>query len=346
MAQKRLTFIIIPPNDGPVQEYKLAPHLPWVGGLALLLFLVAFGYYSLHFHTRIDQTGQIIALTEQNDLLVRSLTRAQEDVDELEERMEVLAMQDQRLRDYHEMEPVRDSSGELGIGGQDEPADLPEDYATMPDFKRKLLSDVAIRIDALRRETLYQHESFAALEDAFLSDRQNLKYIPTIWPVDMTRAWQSSKFGVRTDPFTGRRARHLGVDIAGRRGMDVWATADGLVAYAYEDKNLGKVVVINHNPEIVNEDGTVTYRQGTLRTEYGHLDEILVRKGDRVSRQQVIGKMGSTGRSTGPHVHYAVRFQSRQRKGVFGPYLDPQEYLLDRDRDRDDRAAAYIASSD
>lgn len=345
MPRKRLTFIIIPPNDGHVQEYRFSSHLLWVGGLMALLMVSALGFYSMKFHTRVDQTAEIAELDDQNSQLVRSLDRARTELVQLEDRMQDLAMQDRRLRDYHGMDPVRDEFGDLGVGGQDSPDDLPTDYATMPTAKRELLADLAMRIDALQRETLYQRESFSALEDTFVSNKENLRYIPAIWPVDMNKAWKSSNFGKRTDPFTGRPAQHLGVDIAGRRGMPVWATADGVVAFAYHDKHLGNVVVVNHNPEIVDEDGNVTFRTGSLRTEYGHLDEIRVKKGDHVRRNQIVGTMGDTGRSTGPHVHYAVRYQDRQRRGKIRNYLDPQDYLLD-ERNKEDRASAYVVSSD
>ena len=92
----------------------------------------------------------------------------------------------------------------------------------------------------------------------------------------------------------------------------------------------------------VDKDGNVSYRPGILRTEYGHLNKLLVKKGDRVVRGQVVGLMGNTGRSTGPHLHYAVRYQDRRRGGASGYYLDPKDYLLDSDSD--DRASAWVVS--
>ena len=342
MPGKRITLIVIPPNDGQVQEYKLDSRLLWIGSLLALVFVSAFGYYGLHFHTRIDQTHKIVALSWENEQLERSLHGAHRDLSQLEGQMEQLAQQDQRLRDYHEMEPVRDEYGELGVGGFDVPADLPEDYTSLPPSKRASLSNLWMRIDALKREVLYQRDSFAALEDTFRNSRDNLRFIPAIWPVDRNKTWESSDFGPRIDPFTGLKARHSGIDIAGREGLKVWATADGVVAYAYLHKHLGKVVVINHNFEVTDEDGNLTYRTGILRTEYGHLSKFFVKKGDHVKRRQVIGLMGNTGRSTGPHVHYAVRYQDRRRGGARGYYLDPKDYLLDTN---DDRASAWVAAA-
>jgi len=342
MPRQNITFIIIPPNDGQVREYKFASRLLWIGSLFALAIVSALGYYSLDFHTRIDQTAQLSELEAQNEQLERSLNGARRDLGLLEQDMGQLALQDQRLRDFHEMEPVRDESGGLGVGGPDLPTDLPEDYTSLPPLKQALLADLSMRIDALKRETLYQRASFAALEDTFRNNEANLRFLPAVWPVDRKKTWKSSDFGSRTDPFTGRVAKHSGVDIAGRTGLKVWATADGVVAFAYEDKHLGKVVVVNHNPEVIDEDGNVSYRPGILRTEYGHLNELLVNKGDHVTRGQVVGLMGSTGRSTGPHLHYAVRYQDRRRGGSAGYYLDPKDFLLDSDDD--DRASAWVVS--
>ena len=106
------------------------------------------------------------------------------------------------------------------------------------------------------------------------------------------KAYVTSLFGVRSDPFTGRARYHKGVDIAGRHGMPITATAAGIVSWAGAKTGYGKLVEINHG------DGFIT--------RYAHAKAINVVEGDVVSRGQVIALMGSTGRSTGPHVHYEV----------------------------------------
>jgi murein DD-endopeptidase MepM/ murein hydrolase activator NlpD len=102
---------------------------------------------------------------------------------------------------------------------------------------------------------------------------------------------------------------HEGIDIAGRFGSPVVAVADGYVAFAGENQGYGKMVLLQHGFGI--------------STIYGHLSEILVREGMKVRRGEMVGRMGSTGRSTGPHVHYEVR--------VFGVPTDPKKYFLFED---------------
>lgn len=350
MPRKRITFIVIPSNDGPVQEYKLSSRLLWIGGLLGAVALSSLSYYAFQYHRRADQARQIEYLQDENRQLLSGLEGARRDVGKLEMAMGVLAQQDQRLRDYHEMEPVRDPILGLGVGGPQEPEDLPEDYTGLPSRKRALLEDLSLRVDRLQREARYQQASFELLIEKFSENSVALRYVPAIAPVPKDRTWKSSSFDRRIDPFTGQVAFHSGLDFAGRVGIKVRATADGEVIYAYTDVRLGNVVVINHNPTVVDENGTETSRPGMYRTEYGHLSELRVQKGQRVQRGDVVGLMGSTGRSTGPHLHYAVRYQDKRRGGRRG-YLDPEDFLLDWPKEdrvavsrHDDRAVAPIAT--
>lgn len=111
--------------------------------------------------------------------------------------------------------------------------------------------------------------------------------------------WLSSRFGMRRDPLTGRRAFHAGYDYAARRGTPVVAGATGLVTYVGRLGNYGNAVRISHGEGV--------------STLYGHLLSASVERGDYVRRGEQVGKVGSTGRSTGPHLHYEVRFNNRPR---------------------------------
>jgi murein DD-endopeptidase MepM/ murein hydrolase activator NlpD len=112
---------------------------------------------------------------------------------------------------------------------------------------------------------------------------------PSIWPVI---GWLTGGFGERSDPFTGEAAQHLGLDISADRGQPVYATADGEVESAGYRNDFGNMVVLNH------EFG--------LSTRYAHLSRIIMRAGQRVERGDLVGYVGSTGRSTAPHLHYEV----------------------------------------
>jgi murein DD-endopeptidase MepM/ murein hydrolase activator NlpD len=112
---------------------------------------------------------------------------------------------------------------------------------------------------------------------------------PSIWP---TYGWLTGKFGGRPDPFTGEHAFHQGLDISTTKGQPVYATANGTVESAAYSGEYGNLIVIRHD--------------FGLATRYGHLSKFNVRPGQPVKRGDVIGRVGSTGRSTGAHLHYEV----------------------------------------
>lgn len=122
----------------------------------------------------------------------------------------------------------------------------------------------------------------------------------------------TSNFGFRSDPFRGGRAMHAGVDIPGPIGTPIYATADGIVGRAQRLGGYGNYIEIEHG-------------QG-IQTRYGHLSAILVAPYTRVKRGDLIGRMGSTGRSTGSHLHYEVRLDGRAVNPM--PFLQSSDYLV------------------
>jgi murein DD-endopeptidase MepM/ murein hydrolase activator NlpD len=123
----------------------------------------------------------------------------------------------------------------------------------------------------------------------------------------------TSAFGVRSDPFRRASAMHAGIDLAGPVGTPIYATADGTISRSgWNSGGYGNLVEIDHGRGIV--------------TRYGHLSKLLVNEGDRVTRGQVIGRMGSTGRSTGSHLHYEVRIDDRPVNPI--PFMRSTDYLI------------------
>lgn len=137
---------------------------------------------------------------------------------------------------------------------------------------------------------------------------QGAMAVPSMKPV--ANLEYTSLYGVRSDPFRGTAAMHAGVDIPGPVGTPIYATADGIVGRSGWVGGYGNLVELEHG--------------GKLQTRYGHLSKITVAPGTRVKRGQVIGLMGSTGRSTGSHLHYEVRMDGRAVNPV--PYLDSAQY--------------------
>ena len=123
----------------------------------------------------------------------------------------------------------------------------------------------------------------------------------------------TSGYGIRSDPFKGRAAMHSGIDLAGPIGTPIYATADGIVSAAeYNSGGYGTLIKLDHGRGI--------------ETRYGHLSSLAVKPGQRVSRGQLIARMGSTGRSTGSHLHYEVRIDGRAVNPI--PFMKSNDYLL------------------
>lgn len=139
---------------------------------------------------------------------------------------------------------------------------------------------------------------------------QGVIAIPSSQPV--SNLVLTSRFGVRSDPFRGTAAMHSGIDIPGAVGTPIFATADGIVERSERSGGYGNLVEVNHGKGI--------------QTRYGHLSKLLVAQNTRVKRGQMIGLMGSTGRSTGSHLHYEVRIDGRAVNPM--PYLQSTDYLL------------------
>ncbi|RYY26825.1 MAG: M23 family peptidase [Sphingomonadales bacterium] len=139
---------------------------------------------------------------------------------------------------------------------------------------------------------------------------QTVISIPSMQPVD--KLIFTSSYGVRSDPFRGTAAMHAGVDIPGAIGTPIYATADGVISHAARRGGYGNLVQINHGRGI--------------ETRYGHLSKILIADNTRVKRGQLIGLMGSTGRSTGSHLHYEVRVDGKAVNPI--PFMQSGEYLV------------------
>ncbi len=168
------------------------------------------------------------------------------------------------------------------------------------------LPDLLHEMDQLETMIEHRQQQLALVEDLIMNSNLEDAVHPTGRPV--SKGWISSYFGMRNDPFTGKRTMHKGMDFAGKEGSEVVAVASGVVTWAGERYGYGELVEINHGKGYV--------------TRYGHNSEVLVEIGDRVKQGEVIANMGSTGRSTGPHVHFEVVRN--------GKIVDPTKYILNK----------------
>ena len=155
------------------------------------------------------------------------------------------------------------------------------------------MNELTWQLDALSKHMENRYDYMGIVENRLFDARVKKKLMPTVRPVDVD--WNASSFGWRIDPITGQNALHEGIDFLVDTGTAVHAAAGGLVVVAQFHPQYGNVIDIDHGNDFT--------------TSYAHNSKLLVKAGDLVQRGATIAESGSTGRSTGPHVHFEVRYK-------------------------------------
>jgi len=196
----------------------------------------------------------------------------------------------------------------MGFGGQIFP-DSAFVWSVVP--IKRLKNIVSDRFNRIEAKIERANKSYLGLQSFIESLHGNLQHTPSIRPAN---AFLSSPFGVRTHPVTGEKEKmHLGIDLSSSKWSPIHATANGRVEMVATSETLGRYVAIDHGNGIV--------------TRYGHMEKPFVKEGQMVSRFDIIGYMGSTGRTTGNHVHYEVWVNGEAKNPIF--YILPDKYSVE-----------------
>lgn len=282
-------------------------HRHWVPFMMGLIYLIVWGYneylaYTQKQHLLMDKLlsnqkqyhsyqqslGNLQSQTE------HQLLAFQLQIGELQGQLNKLNAYGEKLAQAAELPMTQLQEGIIGVGG---PA---MDSNKLPELD---VTQLFLSFSDLKREIENQEHKMQVLESLLMNHHVGESFEISGRPI--TSGWLSSYYGLRKDPFTGLPAEHLGVDFAGKRGDDIISTGSGVVVWAGERYGYGELVEIDHG--------------NNVSTRYAHNSELSVRVGDIVSKGQVIAKMGSSGRSTGPHVHYEVLRHGKQ--------VDPIKYI-------------------
>lgn len=179
----------------------------------------------------------------------------------------------------------------------------------------ELLNRMNRSMDLLEHQIYSQSVSFDQLRKAAGEQKEKIASIPSVMPINVKDYTMSSGYGYRRDPVYGTAKFHEGLDFAAATGTPVFATADAVVEVASRKDAYGNCIDLNHGYNYM--------------TRYAHLSQILVKPGQRVKRGEMIGKVGSTGKSTASHLHYEVRFKGEPQNPVHYYFMDltPQQYV-------------------
>lgn len=326
--KKKFTFMVIPDANSSVMRFQLSAIILVIGLVMIIVLLASSITALLLYQGNSGQIGQlkqqlsaasgeyeqiiegkdgkigelqteVIGLSEQ----AQSLSTRMVDIKNLESDLkEMVGIETDTsaksdVADNQKSKAANDEQFSMdgGTGGEELPV-TGEEMANLVDQTRHDFLRIGELIEQLKPE-------LEQTMDAVQKQQKKLKVTPTIWPTDSRKI--TSLFGIRKDPFTSRATFHAGLDISGDTGDPIYAAADGTVKSAEYSSAHGNNVWITHS--------------NGIRTHYSHMSKLLTVAGANVSKGDIIGKLGSTGRSTGPHLHYEVN--------VNGNQVDPRPYL-------------------
>lgn len=304
MSQKKWTLLLLGDDPQGIRQFTLSPRslkwLTWGAGTFSSMVLVLTGILLFSGSASVRASS----LAKENSLLAQELERFRSRVDGLEEVITHLTEQDSRIRQLAGLDAMDAEILEVGIGGPG---------MTTPDSRPlwpvdSALGEAAFTVEydlsALERRANLLSASLAEASDSLSAHRDLLLTTPSIFPV---AGVLSSRFTTsRFHPIHHRALPHEGIDISAPQGTPILAAANGTVTFAGWNGGFGNLVEVDHGNGYV--------------TRYGHASKILVRRGQKVTRGEVVAHVGSTGISNAPHLHYEVR--------VGGAAVNPMNFVI------------------
>lgn len=302
-----MKFIIVDNKSGKHRSFNANSLIFGVALASLISIPAVAGYFAYRLGVgEAALTGELVAkwrevLDEQESLVNKVRRNAEHNLEasalriaQLQARIVRLDALGERLIKIGRLDEGEfDFSQRPAMGG-------PENLVDIAGYKPPAYMDLLSRL----AEDIEDREQQLSVLETLLANRKMRRDV-FLAGRPVKKGWMSSRFGHRSDPINGRQAWHNGVDFAGKDGADVIAVAAGVVVFAGTRSAYGKMVEINHG--------------SGYSTRYGHHKELIVKAGDIVRKGEVVGLMGSSGRSTGPHVHFEV-FKN-------GRVVDPSSYI-------------------
>jgi murein DD-endopeptidase MepM/ murein hydrolase activator NlpD len=314
LAKKKYTVLIFSQQASRVKRFIFSPLTLKIGAALLALLLVVSGYL---FYEYITYQKNIFDLRELRSELNSRQAEIQsflEKISFLEEQLTRLKLVEEQVK--KDLKEVQELKKEKKVKKLTPPPSLPqrtsektEDLETnqrasffrqdevsiLEKERPKLVSRLYMELMDLSKEAFHRERTLKDLKEFLQAQKSILLSIPSLWPV---QGRITSSFGeVRYSPSSGGTRPHMGIDISAPTGTPIVAPADGIVLSAGREAEYGLRVLVDHGHG--------------FNTMYGHLNEIRVKPGDRVKRGQILGTVGTTGNTTGPHLHYEVRIHGR-----------------------------------
>ena len=290
---KKFTVMIFDESRlGDVKTRKISSSLIQFSLAAIIFYVAASAaglYYLKNLYSNIFNEKQtLVAYKAENKKLKKQINGYENQLVVINDKLASVSELENKVRSLAVYGKAGGGKKQLAIGGKE--VDVAQDLSAISARKDKdYFKDLSSALTNLGSELEKKTLSLSELADYLEGQKLLLSSTPSIWP---TNGWVSSHFGYRISPFTGRRVFHEGLDVASKIGAPVRATAAGTVVFAGRKNGYGKVVIIDHGFGYM--------------TKYAHNSNMLVHAGQKVFKGEKIALVGSSGRSTGPHVHYEV----------------------------------------
>lgn len=300
--KKYFTFLYVPTQNTGLKTVRIPKWLVYTAAVALVVIVASSATAIIKYAARIADTYRVVHLTNENDALRAQIGDIGGELATLQRQVRQNFDFQKKARLLANLEDLNEDVTEVGVGGPS--SSYVQSLSILDDHTRKDVLRLREEIDKLIRQAKLQSESYSDVIASLGEQQARRKATPSVRPVP--RGYVSSRFGRRMHPITGRASFHYGLDYAARLGTPIFATGDGIVTYSGRWQDFGQTVEISHGYDFV--------------TRYAHCSKLLVRKGQRVKRGDVIARVGSSGRSTATHLHYEVL------KG--GKKQNPFSYIL------------------
>lgn len=301
MVFKKITIMFLPDGGRTVRQFKIPKvlvHFLFLFSLSSLVFLTWAFYEYCNIKKEFPERAKLVQEKKQLGVQLAALVGK---INQIATKMVDLKQFDDKLKIMLDMEPGEDNTQFLGIGGSD--LTIKDLGSFVENSDKKLAVLMHQSLDNLDTEIAVQSQEKEQLF-TFLEERKSMfASTPSVWPV---KGLITSGFTNRISPFTNEKEFHEGLDISARTGTVIIAPADGVVTEIGKTYGFGNLLTVSHGYG--------------LKTMYGHLSSALVKKGQAVKRGDKIALVGSSGRTTGPHLHYEVLLN--------GVPVNPRNYIL------------------
>ena len=289
MDKRYSTIIFVPHARAKFRKLKVSHRLLFSLVSIVTSSLCLSTFFSVQYFTSLSQTHELSKLRRENRELQTANEQFSKSVESLRTQLGTVEDRTRKLAIIAGISTLDETSAG-GVGGTRQTS-------------QELANPYRDDVDKMSFRSRRLDRDLSVLEEKFVAQSQLLSSTPSTAPV---RGLLTDGFGGRSDPFTGEPGQHGGIDISSAVGQPVRAPADGIIVKAEWENGYGNVVYVSHGYG--------------YSTRYGHLSGFASRPGQRIKRGDVIGYVGSTGRSTGPHLHYEVRLNNHA--------VNPLEYIL------------------